>query len=419
MSASVGQRILRHFCANNLRKCVTQNAIVRLSSNHAEKKSNTNQSTNNVIVAPEPGKVHAAVLQKFCSPLVIENVEPPKTLQTDEVVIDVHYCALNSSDVLLSKNAYTFEPNLPIILGYEIVGKLVQVGAEAEKSGFKVGDKVVALNKDCCGGLAEQCIAEIGDLWKIPSTIKSLDAVSLLDNYITALVALERKVSVQEDDMILINIGISGIGLAAVDLATNVFRAKVVGICATENGAQLARDKGAFASFKFKERKLLKQIEEIAADRDIKAIFDDADGEYFKKILHCFTDVYKDETLKELLRDDNFAVVVHHLSREGRVIVAGTATTMTEAHSEVQKNSFSVTGLDLREYRKKKPEVYRQAGDDVLQFFEEGLIKPTTSLIVGLHKINDAIQFASEGKSAGKVIIDVKNKEADMQKENK
>lgn len=54
-----------------------------------------------------------------------------------------------------------------------------------------------------------------------------MDAVSILDNYITALIALERKVNIDEDDMILINVGISGIGLAAVDLATNVFRAKV------------------------------------------------------------------------------------------------------------------------------------------------------------------------------------------------
>lgn len=55
----------------------------------------------------------------------------------------------------------------------------------------------------------------------------SRDAVSTLDNYITALVALERKVNIDEDDMIIINVGISGVGLAAVDLATNVFRAKV------------------------------------------------------------------------------------------------------------------------------------------------------------------------------------------------
>lgn len=47
----------------------------------------------------------------------------------------------------------------------------------------------------------------------------------------------------------------------------------------------MARKKGAFASLKYKDKKLLKQIEEIAAERDIKAIFDDVDGEYFKKVL--------------------------------------------------------------------------------------------------------------------------------------
>lgn len=79
-----------------------------------------------------------------------------------QVLIDVHYCALNASDALLSKNSYTFEPKLPTVLGYEVVGKLIEVGAEAEKEGYRVGDKVVALNKERYGGLAEKCLAEVG-----------------------------------------------------------------------------------------------------------------------------------------------------------------------------------------------------------------------------------------------------------------
>lgn len=47
------------------------------------------------------------------------------------------------------------------MLGYEFVGKLIQVGEEAKKEGYKIGDKVIALNKERYGGLAEQCIAEI------------------------------------------------------------------------------------------------------------------------------------------------------------------------------------------------------------------------------------------------------------------
>lgn len=57
---------------------------------------------------------------------------------------------------------YIFEPKLPTVLGYEVVGKLVEVGEEAERNGYKVGDKVIALNKERYGGLAEKCLAEVG-----------------------------------------------------------------------------------------------------------------------------------------------------------------------------------------------------------------------------------------------------------------
>ncbi|XP_012060370.1 PREDICTED: quinone oxidoreductase-like protein 2 homolog, partial [Atta cephalotes] len=332
------------------------------------------------------------------------------------ILIDVHYCALNASDLLLSQNLHTFKPKLPMILGYEVVGKLIEVGTEAEKNGYKIGDKVIALNKERYGGLAEKCLAEVGDIWKVPSTklVNSADLASILDSYITALVALERKVNLNENDMILINVGISGIGLAAVDLATNVFKAKVIGVCATENCANQAREMGAFAAFKYKDKKLIKQIKEIAAERDIKAIFEDEDGASFKKMLSCFTDIYK-ATLKDMLRNDSFAVVVHHLSREGRVVIAGTTTTMADV-SDVQKGSFSITGFNLMEYKKKKPDVYRQAGDDILQFLEEGLIAPSYSLIAGMHKVNDVLESISENMFPGKVIIDMRDKEAAITK---
>ncbi|XP_034185395.1 quinone oxidoreductase-like protein 2 [Osmia lignaria lignaria] len=410
MSVVVGRRILTHFCKNHLKKLSTRTRILGFTSEAKEKSLNLEDAKPG-IPASEAGKILAAVLKKFNESLIVENLESPKMLQTNEVLIDVNYCALNASDVLLSKNLYTFEPTLPMVLGYELVGKLVQVGEEAKKKGYKIGDKVIALNKDRYGGLAEQCVAEIADVWKIPSEIKSLDAIGLLDDYITALIALEKKVSLQEHDIMFVNVGVSSTGLAAVDLATNVFKAQVISVCATEDGAALAREKGVLASFKFKDRTLLKQIEEVAADKDIKAIFDDADGKYLKKILSCFTDIYKpDATIKDLSRDDSFAVVLHHLSREGRAIIAGTATIKSNDESKDQEGSFSVTGLNLREFRKANPETYRQAGDDILEFFEEGLIKPTCVLNVGLLKINDALEFIVNKKLPGKVVIDIKNR---------
>lgn len=78
------------------------------------------------------------------------------------MLIDVHYCALNGADVLMTENSHSFEPKLPTILGYELVGELLQVGEEAAKAGYKIGDKIIALNKERFGGFAETCTAAIG-----------------------------------------------------------------------------------------------------------------------------------------------------------------------------------------------------------------------------------------------------------------
>lgn len=47
----------------------------------------------------------------------------------------------------------------------------------------------------------------------------------------------------------------------------------------------------------------------------------------------------------------------------------------------------------------------RQAGEDVLEFMEEGLINPTCALTVGLPKVNEALEFILKSKSPGKVSV--------------
>ncbi|XP_043493337.1 quinone oxidoreductase-like protein 2 isoform X1 [Polistes fuscatus] len=411
MSVTIRRMFITHVSGiywKNLRK-----QSIRLISNETPTKERSpNDSLKTNIPASEPGKFQVASLNKFDNSLVIQNVEAFKAAQPNEVVIDVHYCTINPSDVLLSKNLYTYEPKLPITLGYELVGELVHVGKNAQDKGYKTGDKVIALNKERYGGFAEQCIAEVGDIWKVPSNLRSVDAVCLLNDYMSALIALERVVTIDENDVILVNVGLSGIGLAAADLATNVFRSQVIGICINNDDATLIRNRGVFASLEYNDKKLLKHIKNIAGDKGIKSFLDGDGGEYFKKILKCYTDIYKSGTsLKNILRDDNFTVVIHHLSREGRVVIAGAAATKMDTQTGIEDGSFTITGFSLDEYRRKEPESYRQAGEDVLEFFEEGLIIPIHSMIFGLHKINDALRFSSERKTSAKVIIDIKDKE--------
>ncbi|XP_035738934.1 quinone oxidoreductase-like protein 2 isoform X2 [Vespa mandarinia] len=386
MSVTIRRVFFSRVPRNYWKSLMSQSFSVRTNGTLTKEKP-TDDSCKTNIPAPEAGKFQAATLNKFDNSLIIQNLESLKTAQPNEVIIDVRYCTVNPSDVLLSKNLYVYEPKLPITLGYELIGELVYVGKDAQDKGYKIGDKVIALNKERYGGFAEQCVAEVTDIWKIPSNVKSLDAVCLLNDYMSALIALERVVTIDENDMILVNVGLSGIGLATIDLATNVFRSQVIGICVNNDDAVLVRNRGVFASLAYNERDLLKSIEEIAGDKGIKAVFDGDGGEYFKKVLKC-------------------------ISHEGRVVIAGAAAVKTQdVQSKIEPGSFSITGFNLNEYRKKDPDSYRQAGEEVLDFYEEGLIIPIHSMIFGLYKVNEALRFSSEGKTSAKVIIDIKNKE--------
>ncbi|KAJ8683995.1 hypothetical protein QAD02_019787 [Eretmocerus hayati] len=405
MSISVSRSIFSSLLNRNRRKFIHCLFSSRLQSDEAGSKSEKDS----------PDKLEAAILRKYSEPLLIEKLELPKKLQPAEVLIDINYCALNGLDVLLCENLYSDKQNIPFVPGYEVSGKLIEVGEGAKEAGYNIGDRVVALNKERFGGLADQCIAEIGDVWKIPSSIRSVDAVCLLENYMTALIGLEKHGCIEENNMVLINVGIGGIGLAAVDIAANVFLAKVIGVSFSEDRNDKIRERGAFHAFTYKEKKLSSEIEEIAQEKGIKDIFEGEAGQHFKKILKGFMKVYQSKTpSKNFLRDDNFGVVVQHLSREGKIIVAGVAHTKSYAEKpEEGEDVFCISGINLKDYRKRKNDLYRQTGDDIISFFEEGLVKPSPSMIAGLYEVNTAFKFISEMKACGKVVIDIKNKDAE------
>lgn len=75
-----------------------------------------------------------------------------------QIRIKVHYCSVNPSDVEIVGGFHEYKPKLPFVPGYEMAGEVVEVGKDAKESGFKIGDKVIGLNKESCGGFAEECV---------------------------------------------------------------------------------------------------------------------------------------------------------------------------------------------------------------------------------------------------------------------
>ena len=71
---------------------------------------------------------------------------PDPILGEREVLIEIHYAALNRADLMQRAGDYPPPPGAPEWMGLEVSGYIRAMGAEAEaKSPYRIGDAVCAL----------------------------------------------------------------------------------------------------------------------------------------------------------------------------------------------------------------------------------------------------------------------------------
>ncbi|CAB3378075.1 Hypothetical predicted protein [Cloeon dipterum] len=225
----------------------------------------------------------AAVLKEVGKPLKIEEIKSVK-LAKDQVRLKVKKCGVNSADLQVSKGEYHIKPKLPFVPGFEVAGEVLEIGSDVKT--LQKGDRVVGLNKDLFSGFAQQCVLNQNDVWLLPGDIKFGEGAALTDAYATALLGLARRAQLQEGDTVLVTAAAGGLGLAAVDLAANVYRAKVIGVCGTEDKASLVREKGAWAALTYSPQHLRAKVEEVTEGKGVKVIFDAVGGHVFQESLN-------------------------------------------------------------------------------------------------------------------------------------
>ncbi|KAG5878994.1 hypothetical protein JTB14_026798 [Gonioctena quinquepunctata] len=316
----------------------------------------------------------AAVIKEIGKPLEIEECKVV-SLKANQVRVQVVYCSVNSVD------CYKFRHGggeLPFIPGYELSGEVIEKGSDVTNEQIIVGDRVAGLSLENFGGLAEQCVLDIDDVWRIPSELERKDAAVMTYGHSTAVYAFSKLASFKENDKVLISTGPAGLGLAAVDVAANVYKAKVIGLVDTEERGELVREKGAFETLHFTE-KLTKQCMKITDNKGAKVVFD-AVGEYMMESIGTC------------------------------VAIGGTvfhAAPFFYKNVPAPKPHAFLTIVSLKELRRQNKHLYKTVVEDTLELANEGLISAHISAKFSLSQINDAIKFIEDKKCTGKVLIHV------------
>ncbi|PYB78863.1 alcohol dehydrogenase [Pseudomonas sp. LB-090624] len=97
----------------------------------------------------------AAVLREFKAPLVIEEVPVPRLVEPGAALIKIEMCSICGTDVHLWQGALSLNVNLPVIIGHEMVGRVVQAGSgsmtDSVGTPLRIGDRVVYTHTSCGG----------------------------------------------------------------------------------------------------------------------------------------------------------------------------------------------------------------------------------------------------------------------------
>jgi propanol-preferring alcohol dehydrogenase len=210
----------------------------------------------------------AAVLHEFKQPLSIEEVETP-SISSDEVLIKVEVCGVCHSDLSIAEGDWPQFRKItrtPLIPGHEVIGRVVEKGAEVDHlaEGERVG--VAWLHWACgecelckeglenlCpkqsitgasvnGGFAEFIRAKASHVLKVPLSLNPQEAAPIFCAGVTVYRAI-KKASIQSGQRVAV-FGIGGLGHLAVQIAC-AFGARVIAVDIAEEKFDLARSLGA------------------------------------------------------------------------------------------------------------------------------------------------------------------------------
>lgn len=337
---------------------------------------------------------------------------PLPTPGADDVVIKVHACGLNNTDVNTRTAWYSkgvsgettgggFDDaddedatwggaaiTFPRIQGADVVGIVVGLGAACDPSlmGKRVMidtwlrdwddpnnlDKCGYYGSECDGGFAEYTTAKRQNVHVVESALSAVEIATFATSYITAENMLNRA-NVGADDTVLIPGASGGVGSALIQLAARR-GARTIAMCAPAKAAGVAA---------MQPTAILPR-----APANLKAALQDAIGQDNVTVV------------ADVVGGDKWADLIDVLARGGRYTCAGA---IAGPMVEMDLRTFYLRDLTFTGATIVPPGVFA----DLVGYIERGEIKPVVGGVFPLEELHAAQQAFIDKKHVGNIVIAV------------
>lgn len=200
--------------------------------------------------------------------LVIDETETPKPNE-NEVLIKTSAIGVNRADLLQKKGLYPAPKGVSEILGLEASGEIVECGKGVDSS--LAGKRVATLLAG--GAYAEYVIANKELLFLLNENISDVQGAAISEAYLVAYLNLYLEGNLKENELVYINAGASGIGIAAIQLL-KITNNKIIASAGSNKKINYLNNLGADLSINYKEENIKEKIEEKFGKRPVNLILD-------------------------------------------------------------------------------------------------------------------------------------------------
>ncbi|MFC1405257.1 MULTISPECIES: NADPH:quinone oxidoreductase family protein [Streptacidiphilus] len=305
--------------------------------------------------------------------IVVRDIEAPRA-GPGTVLVDVAAAAVNFPDLLFIADQYQVSAPLPFTPGSEFAGRVAALGEGVD--GFAVGDLVHGSVPT--GAMAEQVVAPVGSVSKIPEGLSMAEAASFRVAYLTAYHGLVTAGGVQPGQWVVVLGAAGGVGTACVDLAVRL-GARVIAAASSPERLEVCRKLGAEAGIDYAGEDLKKRIKEIT-------------GEGADLVLDPVGDRWTEPALRAIRWG-------------GRLVTIGFAGGIPSIPLNlVLLKNVTVRGLELRTWTQRLPEETARAREHLAELVAQGM-RPLVSEVHPLEKVGDALQRVADRVNTGKIVI--------------
>ena len=300
-----------------------------------------------------------------------------------QLLVKVKASAINRTDIMTRENRQLPEP-YPI-LGIEVAGVVVE-NQDSSNNQLVPGTRVAGLVNH--GGYAEYVVMPADRAIRIPDNMSFEEAAAIPEVFLTAYQTLYWLGELESEETVLIHAGASGVGTAAIQLAKKMTKAKVIVTAGSTEKLQFCKELGADKLINYKEEEFDQLVLEYTEQKGVDLILDFVGASYWEKNLNS-------------LKTDGRWVVIGVL---GGAVVENVNLGMLLQKLITLKGTLLTPRSD--DY---KAQLTNEFIENVLPYFEKGLIKPIVDIVFPLDEVAKAHQYMEENKNSGKIILKIED----------